>query len=120
MEGLENLNKIQSVNGLELVDGHASLNEEQLTDIEQELANGAQATERVTELEGENSTLTATVAKRDARIKELETALEAARGDNADDSAVIKRDTDGGGTDVPEDSFAAAKSFCENHLKKFK
>ncbi|MHC1781004.1 MAG: S49 family peptidase [Bacteroidales bacterium] len=120
MEGLENLNKIQSVNGLELVDGHASLNEEQLTDIEQELANGVQATERVTELEGENSTLTATVAKRDARITELEAALEAARGDNADDSAVIKRDTDGGGTDVPEDSFAAAKSFCENHLKKVK
>lgn len=120
MEGLKNLNKIQSISGFEVAEGHASFNEEQLNDIEQELANGAQATERVTELEGENSTLTATVAERDARITELENALEAARGDNADDPAIINKRTDGAESGEPQDSFASAKSFCENHLKKVK
>lgn len=119
MSGLTNLNRIQSINGFEVIDGHASFNEEQLNDIEQELTNGAQATAAVATLEQQNNTLTQTVAQRDARIQELENALAAATGDNADESAVIDRNTDGG-TNDQEDSFAAAKSFCENHLKQVK
>jgi ClpP class serine protease len=120
MDGLTNLNNIQSISGFEVVDGHASFNEEQLNDIEQELANGAQATERVTELEQQNTTLTETVTQRDTRITELESALTSALGDNADDSASVEKPTDGGGSADTEDSFSSAKSFCENHLKKVK
>lgn len=118
MDGLTNLNGIQSITGLEVVDGHASLNEAQLTDIEQELANGAQATARVTTLEQEVVTLTATIEQNATRIAELEDALAAAIGDDADDSAGVHRNTDGGGSDGAEDAFTSAKTFCENHLKQ--
>lgn len=118
MDGLTNLNGIQSITGLEVVDGHASLNEDQLTDIEQELANGAQATARVTTLEQEVATLTATIEQNATRIAELESALAAAIGDDADDSAGVHRNTDGGGSDGAEDAFTSAKTFCENHLKQ--
>lgn len=120
MNELTHLNNIQSISGFEVIDGHASFNEEQLTDINQELANGAQATARVAELEQQNNTLTDTVAQRDTRITELENALAAALGDGADDSAGVQRNADGGGTPEPEDSFTSAKTFCENHLKQIK
>lgn len=120
MNELTNLNNIQSISGFEVIDGHASFNEEQLTDIDQELANGAQATARVAELEQQNNTITETVAERDARITELENALAAVRGDDADDPAIINKKTDGAESIDVEDSFSSAKSFCENHLKKVK
>lgn len=120
MNELTNLNNIQSISGFEVVDGHASFNEEQLTDINQELANGAQATARVAELEQQNNTLSGTVTQRETRITELENALANALGDSADDSAGIGNETDGGGSNDSEDSFSSAKTFCENHLKKVK
>lgn len=120
MNGLINLNKIQSITGLELVDGHASLNEDQLNDIEQELANGNQAQSRVPELENQVNSLSSDVASRNSRISELESALE----DSVDNGGVppgkIDKKTDGDDNHSSDDSFSSAKSFCENHLNSVK
>lgn len=119
MAELTHLNNIQSVSGFETIDGQASFNEEQLNDINQELANGAIATERVAVLESENTTLTETVSQRDARIIELESALEAAIGDNSDGSAGVKKDSDGSENSKKpkQNEIASAMEVCENHLK---
>jgi len=125
MNELKNLNQIESVKEFALVDGQASFNEGQLQDIEAALVVGAQASERVTQLDAEKTTLAETVSAnetaisaKDARITELETALAAVTsGGAADDASTIIKLTDGKGKSEPEDEFANAKQFCENHLK---
>lgn len=119
MEDLVNLNAIESVAGFETADGHASFNEAQLTDIDSQLAIGAEAISRVTVLEGENTTLSDTVAQRDARIVELETALASALGDDSADPALVVKTTDGKITPKKDNSLASAFQACENHLKQF-
>lgn len=120
MSKFKNLNKIQSINEFEIVDGHASFNEDQLADIDQELSTGANATGRVSELEARNTSLTNTLSERDARILELETALSEALGDDSDESSQVTKEADGGQQSNPNDTFHSAFDYCENHVKNFK
>lgn len=125
MSSLKNLNQIASVKDFVITEGQASFNEGQLQDIEAALVVGAQASEKVTQLEAEKTTLTETVSAneaaisaKDARITELETNLAAATGQGAaDEGSNIIKLTDGKYKSEPEDEFANAKQFCENHLK---
>lgn len=128
MPELTNLNQIESIRDFALVDGQASFNTQQLDEIEQRLAEGATASARVTELDGsvtsltkEKDTLKEELQQKDARVLELENALEAATKDGAaDKSATALKDTDGAGSTTVVDEFQAAKTFCENHLKNHK
>jgi protease-4 len=126
MNELKNLNAIASVKDFEVLDGHASFNEGQLEDIEAALVVGAQASEKVTQLEADKTTLTETVSAnetaisaKDARITELETNLAAATGQGAaDDSSIAPIESDNGGKPGKVDAFADSMAYCENHLKK--
>ncbi len=119
MKELTNLNKVKSVAGFETADGQASFNEEQLTEIDQELESGATAIDRVAVLEGENATLTANAATQSARVTELETALAAALGDEGADPAQVITETDGNPISKKDSSLASAFAACENHLKQY-
>lgn len=128
MPDLINLNQIESIRDFALVDDQASFNSQQLDEIEQRLSQGATASARVSELEGsvtsltkEKETLKNELQQKDARVLELENALEAATKDGAaDKSASALKDTDAAGSTVVVDEFQAAKTFCENHLKNHK
>lgn len=119
MKELTSLNKVKSVAGFETADGQASFNEEQLTEIDQELESGATAIDRVAVLEGENATLTANAATQGARVTELETALAAALGDGSADPAQVIIETDGKTTPKKDGSMASAFEACESHFKQF-
>lgn len=128
MNQLTNLNAIESIHDFVVEDGSASFNEEQLQDIENALAAGNQAVTRVSELESEMNTMrdTATlnqqtIEARDARIAELETALETASNkDAAIESAAAVKDTDGNPASEVTSTLSESISYCENHLQKFK
>lgn len=124
MGELTNLNNIQSINGFEVVEGQASFNEDQLREIEAALENGRLATERVTQLEAENTTLKGTVSAHEttiqannSRIAELEAALN--NNQAADDSAIIVTETDGGQPKEKANNLSEAFKTCETHLKQF-
>ena len=128
MNELTNLNAIESIRDFVVEDGSASFNEEQLQDIEASLATGNQATIRVSELETEMNNMrdTATlnqqtIEARDARIAELETALETASNKEAviESSTAIK-DTDSNNGSEKVTTISESMSYCENHLKNFK
>lgn len=86
MEGLNNLQSIESCKELVMVDGVASLTQEQLDDIENKLAEGSEvaalreqlATEKNLneQLTSERDTLKGEVATKQTRIEELEAELE--------------------------------------------
>lgn len=115
-----NLNQIESIRDFELQDGQASFNEQQLSDIDAALQSGTTASGQVTTLQAENSTLTETVATRDARITELETALAAAQKGGAASSATVVVETDDPSkTGEKKDSLSESMSYCEQHLKNF-
>lgn len=120
MDGLTNLNRIQSISGFEVVDGYASFNEEQLNEIEQELANGAAAQSRVAQLETDIATQAEAIQANQTRIAELERALETALGDNADDSAIINQQTDGPNANTPVDELGSAIEYCKNHINTYR
>ena len=115
----DNLNQIDSIRDFELQDGQASFNEQQLSDIDAALQAGTTASRQVTTLQAENSTLTETVATKDARITELESALEAAKKGGATDTAAAVIETDHLGEKGATDSLADSMSYCEQHLKNF-
>lgn len=124
MPELKNLNAIGSLRDFVVTDGQTSFNEAQLSDIEDTLATGAAAAAQVTTLTnqntalaGEKTTLTGDLQKKETRISELETALEAATNGAADTSATIVKDTDGKNATDVKDEFASAKEFCLTHLK---
>lgn len=124
MGELTNLNNIQSINGFEVVEGQTSFNEDQLREIEAALENGRLATERVTQLEAENTTLKGTVSAHEttiqannSRIAELEAALN--NNQAADDSAIIVTETDGGQPKEKANNLSEAFKTCETHLKQF-
>lgn len=125
MPNLTNLNQIDSIRDFAMVDGQASFNEQQLSDIEQRLSDGVEASQRlaehqntVTELTKEKETMTQELGQKTARITELESALELATKDGAaDTSATVIKETDASGSATVVDEFQQAKEFCENHLK---
>jgi ClpP class serine protease len=122
MDGLTHLNSIASISDFEVVDGHASFNEEQLADIDQQLGIGNASIEREAQLTAENTSLSETITARDARIVELETALNDISGnDAADTSASVVADTDSpNSTKKPvQNEIASAMEICENHLKTY-
>lgn len=129
MNELKNLNAIASVKDFEVLDGHASFNEDQLTDIDAQIGVGQKAIESVTQLEGEIVTLKetvstheATISAKDARIQELETSLEAVTGAGAaaDQSSIASMASDNGGRAGKDDSLADSMSYCENQFKNSK
>ena len=79
MEGLTNLQSIESCNNLQSVDGTVTLNEAQLTDIDSRIAQGET---KIATLTQERDNLKKDVANKDARIKTLETALENGNDDD--------------------------------------
>lgn len=125
MPNLTNLNQIESIKDFAMVDGQASFNEQQLSDIEQRLSEGAEASRNLAEqqntvstLTKEKETLTQELGEKNSRINELEAALQEATKDGAaDTSAVATKDTDASGSVTVVDEFQQAKEFCENHLK---
>lgn len=125
MPNLTNLNQIESIKDFAMVDGQASFNEQQLSDIEQRLSEGAEASRSLAEqqstvsnLTQEKETLTQELGQKNTRINELEAALQEATKDGAaDTSAVATKDTDASGSVTVVDEFQQAKEFCENHLK---
>lgn len=125
MPNLTNLNQIESIKDFAMVDGQASFNEQQLSDIEQRLSEGAEASRSLAEqqstvsnLTQEKETLTQELGQKNTRITELEAALQVATKDGAaDTSAVATKDTDASGSVTVVDEFQQAKEFCENHLK---
>lgn len=125
MPNLTNLNQIESIKDFAMVDGQASFNEQQLSDIEQRLSEGAEASRNLAEqqstvstLTKEKETLTQELGQKNTRINELEAALQEATKDGAaDTSAVATKDTDASGSVTVVDEFQQAKEFCENHLK---
>lgn len=125
MPNLTNLNQIESIKDFAMVDGQASFNEQQLSDIEQRLSEGAEASRNLAEqqstvstLTKEKETLTQELGEKNTRINELEAALQEATKDGAaDTSAIATKDTDASGSVTVVDEFQQAKEFCENHLK---
>lgn len=124
MDELINLNAIASIKDFVLVEGHASFNEEQLQEIEASLELGRQAAERVTQLEAEVQTLTNQVSEqgtnisaKDARIAELEAVIPA--NEPAEGSLQVVKETDASIDSPVVNSYGAAISACENHLKQY-
>lgn len=111
------LNGINPISGFEMVDGYASFNDEQLSEIESALLAGSQAIARSQTLDGQIAILNSSITAKDSRITELESSLAAALGDNADSSAVVDNQTDAGSASTEVDAFASAREFCKNHLK---
>lgn len=123
MNELNNLNTIASVAAFEVIDGHASFNEEQLTEIDAQLGVGNAALERVLQLEAENASLTETIATRDSRITELEATLTSVTENTpAVPSAVVSKETDSSDPvkNPKQNAIASAMAECENHLKTFR
>lgn len=129
MNELKNLNAIASVKDFEVLDGHASFNEDQLTEIDAQIGLGQQAIEQTTQLQGEVATLKetvsaheATISAKDARIQELESSLAAftGAGEAADESSTATVDTDAGRKPEKVDSLSESMAYCENHLKNSK
>lgn len=114
------LNGIKPISGFEMVDGYASFNDEQLSEIESALVAGSQAIARAQTLDGQIATLNSSITEKDSRITELESSLAAALGDNADSSAVVNNQTDAGSASTEVDEFDSARQYCQNHLKKVK
>lgn len=121
MQDLKHLNKIQSVKDFVVTDGQASFNEDQLAEIDAALESGNEAIEQVTQLQTEVQTLKDTVATKDTRITELETALEAATSKGAaDDSSSANQDTDSpNGKAKKVNDISSSFEYCENHIKNF-
>lgn len=125
MPKLNYLNEIESIRDFILVDGQASFNEQQLSDIDQRLSEGAIASGKVDELQSsnnkltdENSNLTKQLEEKETRINELEAALQEATKDGAaDTTSTARKESDAQGTTEQVDEFLEAKKFCENHLK---
>ncbi len=139
MKGHENLQSIESCKELEMVDGVASLNEGQLDDIEallteKETTIGSLTTERdqfktqadrvkgledqVADLTTERDTLRQEGQRKDARIKELEDALEAANREEEDPLSAMHNGNPGKPSDETEEaSDAEAMEYCQKVLK---
>ena len=89
MNGFEALQKLSTCHNLQMVDGHVTLDGEQLAEINEALANGqteqalhqnetqtiTDQAEQIRQLTEENETLQNTVSERDNTISELRTQL---------------------------------------------
>lgn len=106
---LEHLNAIASVTGLVVEDGSASLNTEQLSDINSALASGAEAITERNQLREQVSERERTIAQKDERISELEAALGAQGKTPAADPAV----------GISNSTGPSPVEACRKHLENF-
>lgn len=121
---LENIQKIASCAQIVAVDGVVSLQEDQINDINQTLAqvdevntlrNQATAdAQTIANNQNQIQQLTDTIAQRDARITELEEALEAA---NNKPDTTEQNHNGGTGSNFKEASDAEANDYCGKVLR---
>lgn len=121
---LENIQKIASCAAIVAVDGVVSLQEDQINDINQTLAqvdevntlrNQATAdAQTIANNQNQIQQLTDTIAQRDARIAELEEALEAA---NNKPDTTEQNHNGGTGSNFKEASDAEANDYCGKVLR---
>ena len=121
MEGLERIQSVESCHDLESVDGYVCLNEQQLADIDNAMAqideietvreNLSQAEAEKTRLEGENAALVTKVSEKDAEIARLKASL-AARAHQPLSNAVRN-----GGHENPVDN-SNPQEFCQKLINR--
>lgn len=121
---LENIQKIASCSQIVAIDGVVSLQEDQINDINRTLAqvdevntlrNQATAdAQTIANNQNQIQQLTDTIAKRDARITELEEALEAA---NNKPDTTEQNHNGGTGSNFKEASDAEANDYCGKVLR---
>lgn len=121
---LENIQKIASCSQIVAIDGVVSLQEDQINDINQTLAQvdevntlRNQATANAQTIENNQNQiqqLTDTIAQRDARITELEEALEAA---NNKPDTTEQNHNGGTNSNFKEASDAEANDYCGKVLR---
>lgn len=121
---LENIQKIASCAQIVAVDGVVSLQEDQINDINQTLSqvdevntlrNQATAdAQTIANNQNQIQQLTDTIAQRDARITELEEALEAA---NNKPDTTEQNHNGGTGSNFKEASDAEANDYCAKVLR---
>lgn len=105
----EHLNAIGSVSGLVVEDGSASLNQEQLSDIDAALAAGTQAITERDQLREQVSQRDATITQQTGRITELENALAEKPSAPAATPAAV----------VPTGETKSSVEICQEHLNFF-
>ncbi len=121
MEGLERIQSIESCRDLQSVDGCVSLNEQQLADIEARIARGddidtvRQSLDRQTadneKLRSENERLRTDLTERDARIVNLNAALDARK------QQPLAEPVHNGGQEPAADN-SNPEEFCNNLIHR--